>query len=125
VRRLEPLALVVGAGRPTFRLDHVRDLAERAGVLTGQEGHPDPATGKLREPRALAYLGQLLPGLAALGLVEAVTVDGVHVAERSRRDGSGGNYQSLWRLTESGRMTGACVSVYEIETAIARIRADR
>jgi hypothetical protein len=122
LRRLEPLALVVGAGRPTFRLDHVRALAERAGVLTGQEGHPDPNTGKLREPRALAFLGRLLPGLASIGLVEPVLVDGVHLAERSKRDGAAGNFQALWRVTESGRMTGALPSLLDIETAITRAR---
>jgi hypothetical protein len=123
IERLEPLALVVGAGRPTFRLDHVRDIAERAGVLTGQEGRPDPATGRLANPRALAFLGRLLPGLAAIGLVEPVIVDGAHLAERSTRAGSGGNFQALWRLTESGRMTEGGRSLSEIETAIRRARA--
>lgn len=123
LQRLEPLALIVGSMKGYFRLDHVRDLAEKAGVLTGQEGHPDPGTGRLAEPRALAFLGYLLPGLAALGLIERATSHGAPLYQRSERPGAGGNLQTVWKLTPAGSMTGPYNgSIEDLTRRIAEIR---
>lgn len=101
--RLEPVALIAGESRHTFTAADVRDLAEKAGILTGEEGRPDPNTGRLAKPRALAYLGALLPRLARLGLVEPYTIDGRKQYAESERARANGNKQVLWTLTPDGR----------------------
>jgi hypothetical protein len=109
LRRLEPIAMLVGAGRAEFTMADVRDEAERVGLLTGHEGRPNPGTGRLEQPRALAFLGGLLPGLARIGFVAKVTdAKGRTVYDTSDRKRANGNKQALWRVTERGAI--ACTA---------------
>lgn len=126
IRKLEPLALIVAAERPTgmFTMADVRDEAERIGMLTGEEGRPNAGTGRMEKPRALAYLGALLPGLARIELVEKVTdAAGRTVYQVSDRARANGNKQALWRLTPRGRnvLEAAKSSVASTERRVDRI----
>lgn len=103
IRKLEPLAVDVASRHPTFTMADVRDEAERIGWLTGGEGKPNPGTDLLEKPRALAYLGALLPGLARIGFIRKLTdASGRTVYETSSRERANGNKQALWQITERG-----------------------
>jgi hypothetical protein len=103
LRRFEPVAIDVASRHPTFTMADVRDELERIGWLTGEEGKPNPGTDRLEQPRALAFLGALLPGLARIGLIRKLTDDsGRTVYETSARERANGNKQALWQITERG-----------------------
>lgn len=103
IRKLEAVALDVASRRPTFTMAHVRDAAEQLGWLTGDEGRPNPRTGRLEQPRALAFLGALLPGIARLGLVEKIIdAAGRTVYAVSERQRANNNKQAVWKLTPLG-----------------------
>jgi hypothetical protein len=108
LRRLEPVAVIVGCAKREFTMADVRDEAERLGLLTGEEGRPNPGTGRMEHPRALAFLGSLLPGLARIGMVTKL-VDGAGrtVFDTSTRERANGNKQALWRITDRGESARA------------------
>lgn len=105
-QQLERIALEVGADvdrlAGAFSLWVVRARAVERGILTGTEGAPDDR-GRNANPRALSWLGALLPGMARRGLLEKFTIDGRPQYDTSGADRAHGNKNILWRLTPEGR----------------------
>lgn len=95
--RLEWIALQIGYGfgPKGFALWHVREAAIVEGALTGTESDGDP--------RALSWLGALLPGLARRGLIEKLVIDGRPQYDTSESAQAHGNKNVLWKLTADGR----------------------
>jgi hypothetical protein len=102
--QLEPLAMQTGLlfGSSGFMVADVRRAAIAAGVLTGHEGAPLAGDGPLLQPRALAWLGSFLPGLARRGLIQKLTIGGRVQFGTSDGDRAHGNKNALWVLTERG-----------------------
>lgn len=112
--QLEGVALRIGVlkGAKGFAMWHVRDAATEEGILTGSEGRPDPLTERLAFPRALSWLGALLPGLARRGLVEKITIDGRPQYDTSEAGRAHGNKNVLWKITAEGRTAALAAAGY-------------
>jgi hypothetical protein len=117
--RLEVIAIRNGDTAGGFMLSDVRRIAERAGILTGEEGAPDPGSDRLTKPRALAWLGTLLPALARRELVEQVTIDGRVQYGQSGGRRAHGNKQVLWKLTERGRRVASLLALGRADSMAA------
>src|SRR3569833_3198566 len=102
--RLERIAIERAAevGRAGVTMDNVRAIAEHRGILTGEEGGVVPSTGRLMHPRALAWLGGVMPELARRGLLEPLKIEGRLQYGQSSGARAHGNKQVIWVATEKG-----------------------